>query len=130
MSELMAGVDQRTQMVGQNRMELLLFRLGSGQRFGINVFKVKEVVRCPPLTRMPYADPATVGISHMRDRTVGIVDFALAVGLPANPEPKEGFVILTEYNKSIQGFLVSQVDRIVNISWEDISAPPKSAGGR
>ena len=53
MSNILSTVDQRTQLVGQNRLELLLFRLNGKQRFGINVFKVREVLQCPPLTTLP-----------------------------------------------------------------------------
>ncbi|MBE8167830.1 MAG: chemotaxis protein CheV, partial [Shewanella sp.] len=48
MSSILKSVNKRTQLVGQNRLELLLFRLSGPQRFGINVFKVKEVLQCPP----------------------------------------------------------------------------------
>lgn len=129
MSELMKGIDLRTQMVGQNRLELLLFSLGSDQLFGINVFKVKEVVKCPQLTIMPNTQPPLVGIAHMRDQTVSVLNFAEAVGLPSKTDPYEGFVILTEYNNSIQGFLVHGVDRIVNMNWEEIHPPPNGSGG-
>lgn len=129
MSELMKGIDLRTQMVGQNRLELLLFSLGGNQRYGINVFKVKEVVKCPPLTTMPNSQPPLVGIAHMRDQTVSVLDFAEAVGLQTHTNQEGGFVILTEYNNSIQGFLVHGVDRIVNMNWEEIHPPPNGAGG-
>ena len=50
MAGVLDFVDQRTQLVGENRLELLLFRLSGPQIYGINVFKVKEVLQCPPLT--------------------------------------------------------------------------------
>ena len=52
---VMDGVNARTQLVGRNRLELLMFRLGTKQRFGINVFKIREVIKCPPLTRAPHS---------------------------------------------------------------------------
>ena len=56
MAGVLDSVNQRTQLVGQNRLELLLFRLRGRQRFGINVFKVREVLQCPPLTSMPKSN--------------------------------------------------------------------------
>ena len=53
MSSVMEGVDRLTRIAGQNRVELLLFQLGPAQTFGINVFKVREVLKCPPLRRVP-----------------------------------------------------------------------------
>jgi len=52
MAGVLDGVDQRTKLAGHNRFELLLFKLVSRQRFGINVFKVQEVIQCPPLTQI------------------------------------------------------------------------------
>ncbi|MEI5650683.1 chemotaxis protein CheV, partial [Pseudomonas aeruginosa] len=52
MAGVLDSVNQRTQMVGQNRLELLLFRLDGNQLYGINVFKVKELKQCPRLTMM------------------------------------------------------------------------------
>ena len=61
MAGVMDSVNQRTQLVGQNRLELLLFRLNSNQLYGINVFKVKEVLQCPKLTIMPKSSPVVRG---------------------------------------------------------------------
>ena len=62
MSSIMESVNKRTQLVGQNRLELLLFKLNGRQRFGINVFKVKEVLQCPPLTKLPKLSPLLKGL--------------------------------------------------------------------
>jgi two-component system chemotaxis response regulator CheV len=127
MSSILASVDQRTRLAGHNRLELLLFRLHGRQRFGINVFKVREVITRPPLTRIPEAPPVMCGIAHLRGRTLPVLDLALAIGLP--PLPAEaGYAIITEYNRSVQGFLVGQVDRIVNLDWQQIQPPPKGTG--
>lgn len=129
-SSVMAGVDARTQLVGRNRLELLLFRLGGKQRFGINVFKVREVIKCPSLTRAPHAHHAISGITNMRGQTITIMDLALAIGKPEVSDLSESSVIVTEYNRHIQGFLVSDVDRIVNLNWEEIKAPPSGIGNQ
>ena len=124
MSGLLESVDQRTRLAGQNRLELLLFRLGGGQLFGINVFKVQEVVPCPPLTALPRSRPVVRGITSLRGKTIPIIDLALAVGRPPLPRGAAAYVIVTEYNRSVQGFMVDAVDRIVNMNWEEILPPP------
>ena len=58
--------------MGQNRLELLLFRMDRSQLFGINVFKVREVLTCPPLTRVPSAHPAVRGIASIRGKSIAI----------------------------------------------------------
>lgn len=124
----MENVNSRTQMVGRNRLELLLFRLGQRQRFGINVFKVREVIKCPSLTRAPQAHPAIRGIANMRGKTITVMDLAMAVGKSPVTDLEESFVIVTEYNRHVQGLLVSSVDKIINMNWEDIKAPPDGIG--
>jgi two-component system chemotaxis response regulator CheV len=122
------SVNQRTQLVGQNRLELLLFRLDGNQLYGINVFKVKEVLQCPKLTIMPKSSPVVRGVASIRGGTIPILDLAMATGNQGLKDLKDSFVIITEYNTKVQGFLVRSVERIVNMHWEEIHPPPKGAG--
>lgn len=123
------SVNQLTELVGQNRMELLLFYLnGRKQRYGINVFKVKEVLQCPRLTVMPKLHRFVRGVAHIRGQTVSIIDLGMATGAPRIEDLSKAFVIIAEYNRSVQGFLVSAVDRILNMNWSAILPPPKGVG--
>jgi two-component system chemotaxis response regulator CheV len=128
MSGLLASVDMRTQLAGHNRLELLLFRLDGKQLFGINVFKVQEVIQCPPLTHIPDSHRVVCGIANMRGRTVTVMDLGKAIGGPGVGNPQDHFVVVTEYNQHVQGFLVGGVDRIINMNWEEILPPPKGIG--
>lgn len=128
MAGLLDGVNQRTQLVGKNRLELLLFRVGATrQRFAINVFKVREVIPCPPLKRVPDAHRNVVGIGNMRGQTIPVIDLASALGYRGQQDLENAFVIITEFNRNVQGLLVSEVDRILNRNWEEILPPPKGA---
>ncbi len=128
MSGVLANVDLRTQLAGHNRLELLLFRLSGKQLFGINVFKVQEVIQCPPLTSIPDAHPVVRGIANMRGRTITVMDLERAIGGCGVDDPSENFVVVTEYNQYVQGFLVGGVDRIVNMNWSEILPPPRGIG--
>ena len=128
MAGIMDSVDKRTQLVGQNRLELLLFRLGGRQLYGINVFKVKEVLQCPRLTSLPKLNPMVRGVAHIRGGTLPIIDLGKATGGRALEDLSTAFVIITEYNSRVQGFLVRAVERIVNLNWSDVHAPPRGAG--
>lgn len=128
MAGVLDGVNQRTRLAGHNRLELLMFRLGNKQRFGINVFKVQEVIQCPPLTKVPHAHPVVRGVATLRGKTITIIDLAQAIGRPAITDIAQAYIIITEYNRAVQGFLVSGVDRIVNMNWEEILPPPKGTG--
>jgi two-component system chemotaxis response regulator CheV len=128
MSGVLASVDMRTQLAGHNRLELLLFCLAGEQLFGINVFKVQEVIQCPPLTQLPNSHRVVRGVANMRGRTVTVMDLGKAIGGRGVENPADNFVIVTEYNQFVQGFLVGGVDRIVNMNWEEILPPPKGIG--
>ncbi len=128
MSSIMDSVNQRTQLVGQNRLELLLFRLNGKQRFGINVFKVREVLQCPPLTQIPRLNSLVRGVAHIRGQTISIIDLSMATGGRKIENLKDGFIIIAEYNRSVQGFLVGSVERIINTNWDAIMPPPQGTG--
>lgn len=127
MSKLLEGVDLRTQLAGHNRLELLLFRLQGKQVYGINVFKVREVIHCPDLTKMPKSDPKVRGIANMRGKILPVIDLSMAIGGQLLGD-EGGFVVITEYNRTLQGFLVGSVDKIVNKKWEEVLPPPRGTG--
>lgn len=128
MAGILDTVNQRTQMVGQNRLELLLFRLGGKQRYGINVFKVREVLQCPSLTQLPHRHPVVRGVAHIRGNTISVIDMSMAIGGPPLQNLEGSFIIIAEYNRAVQGFLVSAVERIINTNWSDMHPPPKGSG--
>jgi two-component system, chemotaxis family, chemotaxis protein CheV len=128
MAGMLEGINQRTMMAGQNRLELLLFRLRGRQVFGINVFKVKEVVQCPHLTKTPGSHQVIRGIASLRGNNIPVMDLCHAIGGPKMGNPEDYFIIITEYNRRLLAFLVGNVERIVNTHWEDILPPPEGLG--
>lgn len=128
MAGILDSVDQRTQLVGENRLELLLFRLQRGSLFALNVFKIQEVQTLPKLTSLPQSHPHIVGVTHTRGRTIPVIDLGAAIGLGPIEDRQHCNIIISEYNMTVQAFLVKSVDRIVNMNWEDIMPPPKGAG--
>lgn len=128
MAGVLDSVDQRTKLAGQNRLELLLFHLQGRQIFGINVFKVKEVVQCPKLTELPGSNPVIRGVASLRGNNIPVMDLSNAIGGPRMDKVTDYFIIITEYNRRQLAFLVASVERIVNTHWEDILPPPKGLG--
>ena len=128
MASVLDAVDLRTQLVGENRLELLMFRLHGDQLFAINVFKVQEVQQMPALTLIPYQHPIVVGVTHVRGATIPVIDLSKAINMAPMDDYTKCNIIITEYNMSVQAFMVRSVDRIINLTWDKISAPPKGAG--
>lgn len=128
MASVLDSVNQRTQLVGKNRLELLLFRLKGEQIYGVNVFKVREVIQCPKLTAMPRLRKGVVGVAHIRGKALPVLDLSVSMGRKRIADTENAFVIVTEYNNQVLGYLVDKVERIINTNWEAIHAPPKGAG--
>jgi two-component system chemotaxis response regulator CheV len=128
MAGILDSVDQRTNLVGRNRLELLTFKLLGSQMFAINVFKVQEVQQLPTLNILPKSHPVVVGVTRVRDMTIPVIDLSKAIGRRSTPLDEHANIIVTEYNRSVQAFLIGAVNRIVNLNWEEVLPPPATSG--
>ncbi|NMG14434.1 chemotaxis protein [Aromatoleum bremense] len=128
MSELFRNIEARTRLAGTNKLEILLFTLGTDARtgrretFGINVFKVREVMRTPAITAAPEMPASVEGMVSLRGVLVPVVDLARYAGIGA--EARRDIMIVTEYNGHTQGFLVEAVDTILRLDWAQMRVPP------
>lgn len=114
----MREIDSRTSLAGNNQMEILLFELGSGERFGINVFKVKEVSQAGKVTRTPNMPHGVSGIVSLRGHVMPVLRLADLMGV-ANYEGHQTMII-AEYSTHVLGFLVNSVDRIIRVDWDKV----------
>lgn len=123
---LLESIDRSTQLAGHNRLALLLFRLDERQIFGINVFKVQEVIQRPALSWMPSSHPLICGVADIRGKIIPVIDLQRAIGGPSLAGEAATHVIVAEYNRSMQGFLVKAVDRIIHIDVSTVEPPPRT----
>lgn len=127
---LINEVDAKTRLAGSNKLEILLFTLGTDEIFGINVFKIKEVTPCPTITRMPNMSPGVVGVFSLRGNVLPALDLRFFAGMrEAGGETDKKSMIVTEYSKSAQGFIVSSIDRIIRVDWDQVKAPKTIIAG-
>jgi len=126
---LIESVDARTKLAGSNKMEILLFTLGTGEYFGINVFKVREVSQTPFITKTPNMPGGVLGVISLRGNIIPVLSLAEFMQLDNVPEDTGQTMIVTEYSKHTQGFLVHDVDRIVRVDWEKIKPPQAMLAG-
>jgi two-component system chemotaxis response regulator CheV len=134
MSTVQHDVDERTNLISSNKFELLLFRLGDNgvsdrsELFGINVFKVREIVAMPAITAVVGALPHNLGVVNLRGQIIPVIDLPAVVGC----KPKNGLniMLVTEFARSTQGFAVESVEEIVRLEWSQVlSAEASTAGG-
>ncbi|MCG5515766.1 chemotaxis protein [Ectothiorhodospira sp. 9100] len=128
MAEHHWGSSLESNRVAGSRLELLLFQLQGQQLYGINIFKVQEVIPYQPLSHLAGAHPLVKGIATLRGITMPVMDLSLAIGGPPLKAPEEGYIIITEYNRSVHGFLIRRVERIMNTQWGQVQPPPRATG--
>jgi len=126
-------IDERTNLTASNKFELLLFRLGStsgdgpGELFGINVFKIREIVPMVPITTAAGTKAPMLGMVNIRGQVISVIDLPAVTGC----KPKTGLNILliTEYARHTQAFAVESVEEIVRLDWSQVLSAEASAGG-
>lgn len=135
-------VDARSGLTANNQFELFLFRLGvsangganegaNGDRrelYGINVFKVREIMAMPPITTIAEAGPHILGVVNIRGQIITVIDLPSAVG--CKPTEGRNILIVTEFARSTQGFAVESVDEIVRLDWGQVLPADMAAGGQ
>ena len=125
-----------TLKVGTNEMELVDFRIFKREDgeiyegiYGVNVAKVREIIRLPKLTELPGVPTFIEGIFDLRGVVIPVVNLAKWMGVdsPENAE-KNARVIIAEFNNILIGFVVHDAKRIRRINWKDIE-PASFTGG-
>jgi two-component system chemotaxis response regulator CheV len=126
---VLESVDARTKLAGSNRMEILLFSLGTQEIFGINVFKVREVSRTPFITKAPNMPVGVEGLISLRGNVIPVLALARVMGISEPGDPLGESMMVTEYSKRTLGFLVHEVDRIIRVEWDKVRAPDNVTSG-
>jgi two-component system, chemotaxis family, chemotaxis protein CheV len=128
-TKLLDSIDARSKLAGSNKMEVLLFSLGTSEVFGINVFKVREVTKTPPITRTPNMPAGVEGVISLRGNIIPVISLARFVNIGDASASSGATMMVTEFSRHTQAFLVHEVDRIIRIDWEKIKSPDAVVGG-
>ena len=129
----MREIDERTNLAGNSMFELLLFRLGEAagsdrrELFGINVFKVREILVMPEVTVMVNAPPSIMGVANIRGQMIPVINLPAIVG--CNPTKGLGILLVTEFARTTQAFAVEEVNEIVRLEWKQVLSAEGTGGG-
>ncbi len=133
MNTLQKEIDERTNLTGSNKFELLLFRLGSGdieqpgELFGINVFKIREIVPMMPITKAAGTQSAVLGMINIRGQVISVIDLPAITGCV--PAKGLNILLITEFARSTQAFAVESVEEIVRLDWSQVLSAESRSGG-
>ncbi|WP_380184305.1 chemotaxis protein [Kalamiella sp. sgz302252] len=134
MDNFQKEIDERANLALSNKFELLLFRLGSDQNdakselFGINVFKLREIVPMPPITKAAGMKSPLLGMANIRGQFIPVIDLPAVAG--CTPETGLNLLLVTEYARSTQAFAVESVDDIVRLNWSQIHTAESGISSR
>ena len=133
MSKEMRDIDERTKLAANSMFELLLFRLGEApgterrELFGINVFKVREILVMPEITAMVNSPPTVMGVANIRGQMITVINLPKVVG--CNPTKGLGILLVTEFARTTQAFAVEEVNEIVRLEWKQVLSAENTGGG-
>ena len=134
MQTIQQEIDERTNLTSSNKLELLLFRLGHDpvldrtELFGINVFKVREIIPMPAITAVAGSPPHMMGMVDLRGQILPVIDLPAVAG--CKPRTGLNILLITEYARTTQAFAVESVEDIVRLDWQQVlSAEGNAASG-
>src|SRR5512143_2743975 len=134
MQTIQQEIDERTNLTSSNKLELLLFRLGAdgdldqSELFGINVFKIREIIPMPVITAVAGSPPHMMGVVDLRGQILPVIDLPAVAG--CTPRSGLNILLITEYARSTQAFAVESVEDIVRLDWRQVlSAEGNGASG-
>jgi two-component system chemotaxis response regulator CheV len=132
MKSVQQEVDERSNLTGTNKFELLLFRLGGdangehSELFGINVFKIREIVAMPTITKVAGAPEHVLGVVNLRGQIIQVLDLPGIAGV--TPRTGLNIMLVTEFARTTQAFAVESVEEIVRLDWSQVMSAEHSAG--
>lgn len=134
MDNFQKDIDDRANLTLSNRFELLLFRLGASaegdksELFGINVFKLREIVPMPSFTKPAGMKAPVMGMVNIRDQIIPVIDLPSVLGCKA--ESGLNILLITEYARSVQAFAVESVENITRLDWTQVHTAEKAVNGQ
>jgi two-component system chemotaxis response regulator CheV len=132
MKSVQQEVDERSNLTGTNKFELLLFRLGGddngnhSELFGINVFKIREIVAMPEITAIAGSPDHVLGVVNLRGQIIQVLDLPAVAGV--KPVTGLNIMLVTEFARTTQAFAVESVEEIVRLDWSQVMSSEHSAG--
>lgn len=134
MDNFQKDIDDRANLTLSNRFELLLFRLGTSpgesqsELFGINVFKLREIVPMPTFTKPAGIKAPVMGMVNIRDQIIPVIDLPSVLGCKS--DNGLNILLITEYARSVQAFAVESVENIIRLDWTQVHTAEKAVNGQ
>ncbi|PTW51416.1 MULTISPECIES: chemotaxis protein CheW [Rhodovulum] len=101
----------------------------AGQSFCIEITQIREIRRWTPVTALPHAEEAVLGVMNLRGAVIPIIDLAARLGLgECEASPRHVIIVVAIGSKTI-GLLVDSVSEILTVEGSQICEAPTMGGG-
>lgn len=113
--------------------KFLTFEL-DGERYAVDILLVQEIIRMPPVTRVPGAAPHVRGVTNLRGRITPVLDARRKLGLTPAVDTSQTCVIVVDTGKDtdggvLAGLVVDEVSEVVDVPASEIQATPDLGRG-
>ena len=113
----------------QERMQMVSFNL-ENEEYGVEVLKVREIIRMPAITRVPNTPHSVEGVINLRGKVIPIISLRKRFNLTTSEADSRTRIMVMDMTNNLTGFVVDSVAEVIRISADEIQpAPPVIAGG-
>jgi purine-binding chemotaxis protein CheW len=109
-------------------IQLVSFKL-ENEEYGIEVLKVREIIRMIPITHMPNTAQCVEGIINLRGKIIPVVSMRKKFGLMEQESDSQTRIVVMDINNELTGFIVDSVSEVIRISGSEIQPPPNVVSG-
>jgi purine-binding chemotaxis protein CheW len=113
---------------GDQLIQLVSFML-SNEEYGVEVLKVREIIRMPGITKMPNTPHYVEGIINLRGKVIPIISMRKRFGLPESDYDSHTRIMVMEVAGGLTGFIVDAVSEVIRIHSSEIQPPPTMVSG-
>ncbi len=109
-------------------LQLVTFSI-SEEEFGVDILKVREIIRTMEITKVPRAPEFVEGVINLRGKVIPIIDMRRRFGLPFKKHDSSTRIIVITMNDLIVGFVVDSVSEVLRIPVSTVEPPPPVVAG-
>ena len=103
--------------------QLVVFQLGE-ESFGIDIFRVNEIIRLKEITPLPGTESHVKGLINLRGKTIAVIDLRLRLGMPATDSTEASRIIIVNVGTENIGVVVDAVTEVLNLAQSDLQPTP------
>jgi len=123
----LAKIDTSSRSDGE-LIQLVSFMLAD-EEYGVEVLKVREIIRMPTITKMPNTPSYVEGIINLRGKVIPIISMRRRFGLMESQYDSRTRIMVMDVAGGLNGFIVDGVSEVIRIQSGDIQPPPSMVSG-